>query len=100
MGLYYLVSSRIPGSDIDVKSFSFDSRASHGITEILRDDSCFEIREWSNSSRSRQFGEAFSEPDFIARKIKALFANRIDTHHPIALARQNLGVESFSRTIR
>ena len=31
---------------------------------------------------------------------KALFANRIDTHHPIALARQNLGVESFSRTIR
>ena len=30
----------------------------------------------------------------------ALFANRIDTHHPIALARQNLGVESFSRTIR
>ena len=31
---------------------------------------------------------------------KALFANRISAHRSIALARQNLGVECFSRTIR
>ena len=69
MGLYYEVSYRNPDGGIDTRALVFDIRNCHGIKDIMGDDNCIELREWSSSSKRKQFGEAFKEPDVIAWKI-------------------------------
>ena len=86
-----------PGTSI--KEQKLQSSISKFLVEFSRYYSSNKIEfEIPNLNGIRETRKIISNFSYI--KVLALFANRIDTHHPIALARQNLGVESFSRTIR